>query len=183
MRCCYKTVDSATPALWNGVSYCGVSLNIGRCLSLPLAIISVTQKLTIENLERLCSNKINVHNNIVSRWTLNRKKERKIRLEIRNFLDESFIAWRCVHVVQALTRYAKTCTHPLIPMFYWKMNYRLHGLQYRTQRSSDPDWHFVMLRRKRGAGIHVLYSDKGLKWFAALIKNKIKFFMRPLIYG
>jgi hypothetical protein len=28
---------------------------------------------------------------------------------------------------------------------------------------------------KERAGIHVLYSDKGLKWFAALIKKKIIF--------
>ena len=34
-RCCYITVDPATPALWNGVSHFGVLLNRPRCLMLP----------------------------------------------------------------------------------------------------------------------------------------------------
>jgi hypothetical protein len=48
-RCCYITVDPATPALWNGVSHFGVLLNRPHCLMLPSLKWHYSYKLSARN--------------------------------------------------------------------------------------------------------------------------------------
>ncbi len=47
--------------------------------------------------------------------------------------------------------------HDTVPL-----NLDLQNKEVKDQ-SSDLNWHIVMLRRRRGAGIHVLYTDRSLK--------------------
>ncbi len=49
---------------------------------LIVAIISCTQNFTIENLKRLCSYKIIVQTNIVSRWSITEEKKSVYKLEV-----------------------------------------------------------------------------------------------------